>query len=182
VALVTAAAALGTGAGAAPARADVFFTFSGVCTDGCTAATGTLDLANGYVPGSPITTENFISFVYRSDTLSLSFSNLEPLQIAGAVAGENESDNLSILALYTTPSASAFSAGPGDPSAWEAARGSMEGGNTFYFTSSSLSSSPAAVPEPGAGALLVTGLLGLGAAWRFQLRSNGGGGGGVRAS
>jgi hypothetical protein len=59
------------GFGAGGARANIISDFTGTCTLNCTGtATGVLTLTNAYVPGTDITTADFVSFSYMSSDTS----------------------------------------------------------------------------------------------------------------
>ena len=66
-----AAAVLAMGLAAPKAEAVVIYDWVGTCTNVCSGeATAVLTLADSYVPGTEVMDDEFISFSYRSNTLS----------------------------------------------------------------------------------------------------------------
>lgn len=153
------AAVAGTAAAlfmAAPARANVVFDFSGVCTDGCSgAATGVLTLADSYTFGSNITAADFISFDYSSSSFSFDITSL--LFFSGGLNADGSFNSAESLVLQSTGGVPVFETAPGIFAATMVRNGPSDIGSSFTFTLV-----PGAVPEPSTWALMLLGFAGLG--------------------
>jgi PEP-CTERM motif len=157
------AAVAGTAAAlfmAAPARANVVFDFSGVCTDGCSgAATGVLTLADSYTFGSNITAADFISFDYSSSSFSFDIASADSPGFVGGLNADGSFNSEGQLLIQPPAGIPLFSAVPESflVTTTPPGIGVRDVGQTFTFTLV-----PGAVPEPSTWAMMLLGFAGLG--------------------
>jgi hypothetical protein len=146
------AAAFGSAGTASALGIDVTYNFVGTCTDCQGTVTATLVLGNlgEYVPGSPITITNFVSFTYGGSNLYPSFTinDLSPgLEVSGSIpaALPGPADvGIQSDGLVFNSSTDGY---------WDAGPAADEGTAGTWSLST-----PSSAPEPGSLALLLGGL------------------------
>jgi hypothetical protein len=81
------------------ARANIFFNFSGTCSNICSGtATGVLTLTDAYVFGSDITAADFVSFSYKSSDQNFSITGPNVSYLAGGLNADGSlSSNVLVI-------------------------------------------------------------------------------------
>jgi PEP-CTERM motif len=149
---------------AAPARANVVFDFSGVCSVNCSGtATGVLTLADSYTFGTDITSADFISFDYSSSSRSFDITSADGPFIDGGLNADGSVNSEGQLIIQSSAGLPLFESFPGEFAEFVAATmpsaETDDVGFTFTFTLVS-----GAVPEPSTWAMMLLGFAGLGLA------------------
>jgi hypothetical protein len=143
---------------AAPARANVVFDFSGVCSDGCSGtATGVLTLADSYTFGADITAADFLSFDYSSSSFSFDIASADSPVLVGGLNADGSFNSEGELIFHSPAGVPLFVAITGEFNALRTNGGTFNLGSTFAFTLVS-----GAVPEPSTWAMMLLGFAGLG--------------------
>lgn len=128
------------------------YRWSGLCTDCAGTATATLTLAPTYVPGTPLTLADLVSFVYNPTDLipaGFSITQADVTAISGSIPA-----SLPAVAVFSINSATIRFVSQSS-GAWCVGTGCPGGPRGDFGTLSSLASE---VPEPSTLALIGSGL------------------------
>ena len=166
-----AAAVLAMGLAAPKAEAVVIYDWVGTCTQFCSGeATAVLTLADSYVPGTEVMDDEFISFSYRSNTLSYDipddagFVRFEDAAVLPAMSGTTNID----LVFWEFGFDNRFGAFDGfwDSRFFDFVPDDLDRGNVHLWTLRQ----PTELTAPGPLSLLVLGLAGLALAGRQRVK------------
>jgi hypothetical protein len=140
-----------------PARANIVFDFSGVCSIGCSGtATGVLTLANSYTFGADITAADFISLDYSSSSYSFDIASVDSPILAGGLNADGSLNSFGALEILAPTDFPTFGAFNGFFNVANEAE-TFNLGSAYTFTLVS-----GAVPEPSTWTMMVLGFAGLG--------------------
>ena len=163
----------------APAEA-VTYTFTGLCGDCAGTVTGVLTLADDYVPGDPLTADDFVSFSYGSNLIQ-AFSVNVIQNISGSFADAlTQNAEIDILThdVYDNRGQGTYELITHSDGNWaiyyaadqrvggEGGTGNVDFGTLGTWTLGS----PDGVPEPGVWTMMTLGFAGIGAGLRLSAR------------
>ena len=159
------AAIVALGMAAPQAEALVIYDFTGACDFGCTGqASAVLTLADTYVPGTQVTSADFISFSYDSDS---GFYNVPPdagLELIFGPAVLPAVSGQATISFDFTDAGRLFQTSPSSWGSVFASLGIDHGGTEYEWVLREL-------PAPGPLSLIALGLVGLALAKRCRKKA-----------